>query len=203
MVLSAGYGFALAITSAITNGTFSVPSKLSPVKRANVEPYIFNLYMCFAVGITSLCFLFFVPFTFTWMGLISGLFLSFSTLNAFRAASLLGISIGAGIWSGTAAIVSFIFGYFFDHPVSNLIQGVAALVVIVASIAGMAFAERRCSAEMEEAKAPLLEGGGDKGAGKLFENCVLFPFIPTPHGAAPKLYTNCSTLRTKCTNAMC
>ena len=166
MVLSEGFGLFLAVLSAVSNGTFSVPSKLGPVKRAKVEPHIFNLYLCFSVAVTSLCLpLFGVHFSFTWYGLLSGLFLSFSTLNAFRAVELLGVSVGAGIWSGTAAVVSFIFGHFFDNPVTNLVLGIAGLVILVASIGGMAYAERKCSAEMEDARGPLLEGGSDAGAG--------------------------------------
>lgn len=140
-------GLFYAVLSAIANGTFTVPSKLEPAKSSGVEPYIFNLYVGIGIGASSVVapFIFNVEVSFTWMGLLSGLFLSISTTNAFQAVKFLGISAAAGIWCGVAVVVSFFFGYFFEEPVSNLLLALTAIFILVASIFGIAYAEKESS----------------------------------------------------------
>ena len=173
MALSYAMGLLLGVLSAVANGSFTVPSKVGPVKAAQPDPFIFNLYVCLSIGLSSLLVLLFgVNFHFTPLGLISGLLLCFSTVNSFRAVGILGVSVASGIWCGTAIVVAFLFGHFFDEPVQQLLLGLLALVILVASICGIAYAQQRAQKEESE---PLLEEGQpqqQQGATRLIRNLL-------------------------------
>lgn len=98
------FGILFAILSAIANGTFTVFSKIYFVKRAAVDPLLFTFWACVGIVGSSLVSLVRVRFIWTPQGLLSGIFFALSTANAFRAVKLIGMSVGTGIWCGTAII---------------------------------------------------------------------------------------------------
>ncbi|GBG83051.1 hypothetical protein CBR_g36668 [Chara braunii] len=146
-------GLGLAALSAVTNGTFTIPSKLRPVRRADVNPFVFNLYMCVGIVLSCSVSLFALDhIVWTPFGLVSGAFLSISSANAFAAVGFLGISIASGIWCGVAVVLSFLFGLLLDPnmQVHDDHQAVCGICLILVSIFGIALSGHLALANVED-----------------------------------------------------
>ncbi|KAJ7287905.1 hypothetical protein O6H91_Y315800 [Diphasiastrum complanatum] len=136
---SIALGIFLALLSAVANGTFAVFSKTETVRRANVDPLVFNFWACVGIALSSLLVLVVEKFVWTLLGLLSGLLFVLSAANAYRAVRLIGISIGAGIWSATAVLVSFVAGLLLDPKatIHNLPLAIAGIIIILGGIGGI------------------------------------------------------------------
>mmetsp|Transcript_19135 Transcript_19135/g.53350 ORF Transcript_19135/g.53350 Transcript_19135/m.53350 type:complete len:171 (-) Transcript_19135:645-1157(-) len=132
-------GLLCAVLSAICNGSFGSLSKLDSCKA--VHPFVFNLWTCQGIVVSSAILLIApIPRLFEPLALLSGLLFTVSTANAFAAISMIGLSVGSGIWCGTAVLVSFAYGILVQHEqLANLPLALLALVVLVAGISGIAF----------------------------------------------------------------
>jgi glucose uptake protein GlcU len=151
---SAVLGFVLASASAVLNGSFVVFSKLPSVKRAGVDPLVFQLWSCVGVFLSSLlCMPFIVHFghdghggggasvypleALGWGILAGGLFVV-AVAFSFVAVQLVGLSVAQGIWSGSAVLVSFAWGVAaFDDAVRPAVAG-AGVGLIVLGVVGIA-----------------------------------------------------------------
>lgn len=172
------FGILFAILSAIANGTFTVFSKIDFVKRAAVDPLLFTFWACVGIVGSSLVSLVRVRFIWTPQGLLSGIFFALSTANAFRAVKLIGMSVGTGIWCGTAIIVSFIGGLIVDPKggVNNLMLAILAILLVLVGIGGVTWAGHvGCeSSGIEENIALLIsqKRAGGRGVKKLSQGVI-------------------------------
>jgi len=155
-MVSAAVGFFLASLSAVLNGSFVVFSRMGRVRRAEVDPLVFQMWTCFGVLLSSL---FCLPFlngqpypllALGWGALSGGLFVVAVSFS-FVSVQLLGLATAQGIWSGAAVLVSFTWGVAAggDEVPRPGLAAVGALF-IVTGVAGIAlcrdlawWAERR------------------------------------------------------------
>ncbi|KAG6547916.1 hypothetical protein Mapa_010736 [Marchantia paleacea] len=165
-------GTLLAVLSAVANGTFTIFSKTGAVRRARVDPVVFNLWACVGIVLSSLLTLVMYKFVWSYMGLISGLLFVLSASNSFRAVRLIGVSVGTGVWSGTAVLVSFVAGMVFDPSgaLKSKLWALVAIIIIMIGIVGVAYAGHvgRVAAGHEENLDTLLQrqpGPGEQKSG--------------------------------------
>ena len=96
-------------------------------------------------GVFLSCMLFVLPFgggalelEFTLYGSLGGVLLVCANSCAFLAASLVGLSTGQGVWSGTAILVSFLWGTLGPDPLSAPVRSVGlSLVALVVLLLGV------------------------------------------------------------------
>ncbi|BBN12093.1 hypothetical protein MPTK1_5g17310 [Marchantia polymorpha subsp. ruderalis] len=154
-------GTLLAVLSAVANGTFTIFSKTGAVRRARVDPVVFNLWACVGIVLSSLLTLVMYKFVWSYMGLISGLLFVLSASNSYRAVRLIGVSVGTGIWCGTAVLVSFVAGLVFDPngALKSKLWALVAIIIIMIGIVGVAYAGHvgRVAAGHEENLDTLLQ----------------------------------------------
>ncbi|GAQ77996.1 hypothetical protein KFL_000060620 [Klebsormidium nitens] len=156
-------GLLLALVAALLNGTTSIFSR-DEVKGPDVDIFVFHFWACMGVALTGLLFLLVTPVVWTPLGVASGVLNVLSSACAFWAASLVGVSVAPAIWSGVTALVSSLFGVLLDpigRRVSDLPAALAGLALLMAGIAGIAYAcERSYQAERERQESRLLEDTG-------------------------------------------
>jgi glucose uptake protein GlcU len=171
-------GTLLAILSAVANGSFSVFSKTNSVQRANVDPLVFNFWACLGVVISSLLVLVKEKFVFEIFGLLSGLFLVLSLVNAFRVVRLIGVSVGFAIWAGVAVVVSFLAGELVEpQGVSNRLLATIAIAIIIVGIVALAWSGHlgRLNSGQEERLESLLQS--EQGESEPMKNFMSGIFI--------------------------
>jgi hypothetical protein len=116
-------GLALAILSAVFNGSFAAFGKLEAASL--VHPFIFNVYLSFGVFLSSCIVIPFLPALGSPplvcpLGLLAGLlFVGASSLSFLVVASGIGLSTGQGVWSGSAILVAFLWGTLGPAPIGN------------------------------------------------------------------------------------
>ena len=181
--MSSGTGFVLAAMSAVLNGSFVVFSKLPSVKRAGVDPLVFQLWTSVGVFLSSLLTMPFFdgdkypPGAIGWGVLAGGLFVC-AVAFSFVAVQLVGLSIAQGIWSGSAVLVSFVWGVAaFGDEVTPGIAGAGLTLIVVgvlgialcADIAAACFGQPKDGGDPNSASAPLVGGHGrlDSSTGSL------------------------------------
>ena len=169
-------GLALAVASAIFNGSFAAFSKLKAASL--VHPLIFNLYVAAGVCLSSCLALPFMPMIGSppvvcpW-GLVAGLlFVSATSLSFVAVSSGLGLSSGQGVWSGSSILISLLWGTLGPQPVglpvasvqlttmavALLLAGVFGIVKVeqIGSYLGTCFSRRSAVAAGATPKAPLV-----------------------------------------------
>eukprot|EP00899_Mesostigma_viride_P028093 jgi/Mesvir1/8469/Mv15837-RA.1 len=124
------WGFAFSALSALANGSFSVFSKLETVRKAGIDPYLFNFWTCIGIILSSVAGLFVDELCFTPRGLLSGLLFTLATANAFSAINLINLAVASGVWCGTAIIVSFLYGIAFSPATDPHNVWLAALAIV-------------------------------------------------------------------------
>lgn len=137
-----GSGLGLALLAALCNGSFSALAKCDRVRRAQVPPYICNLWLCVGVCVAS------TPIAYgtamrcaSVQGGVSGLLFVLSTGASMQAIQLIGLSQAIGIGCGTAALVSFGWGLLIETgTVAQLPRALTGMAAILLGIAGVAAA---------------------------------------------------------------
>merc|ERR1711865_448247 len=146
-------GLIAAIISAICNGSFAAVAKLDAVEKSNINPILFNTYVCCGVFVSTWLVLPFLNFNTTFadndnagetfkfepLGLIAGLLLVCAFTFSFLAIPRVGLSVGQGVWGGTAIVVSFVDGLIIGN--SSIKNGLIALALtcLLVGVAGIAF----------------------------------------------------------------
>mmetsp|Transcript_16073 Transcript_16073/g.28883 ORF Transcript_16073/g.28883 Transcript_16073/m.28883 type:complete len:348 (+) Transcript_16073:116-1159(+) len=150
-------GYVVAILSAVFNGSFPVPFKLEQVAKCQLHPLLFQLYVSFGVFLSSWLALAFLPyngsltgadsantpdFPFPPLALVAGGLFVLSIVFSFAAIPMIGLAMSQGIWGGSAILVAFIWGVAaFGNPVVNPGLAVAAIVLLLCGVGGIAFCE--------------------------------------------------------------
>ncbi|KAL2641894.1 hypothetical protein R1flu_009481 [Riccia fluitans] len=154
-------GTLLSVLAAIANGSFTIFMKTNAVRRARVDPIIFTFWACVGIILSSLLSLIKFKFVFSIMGVISGLLFVLSAANSFRAVRLIGVSVGTGVWSGTAVLVSFVAGILLDPQggVRSTVWALVAIIVIMLGILGVTYSGHigRVASGQEESLEALLQ----------------------------------------------
>jgi len=148
-------GLIAAIISALCNGSFAAVAKLDAVEKSDINPIVFNTYVSMGVFVSSflvLPFLHFNPtfadndnagesFQFEPLGLIAGFLLVCAFTFSFLAIPKVGLSVGQGVWGGTAIVVSFVDGLIVGNSSikNNLI--IVALALLLTGVVGIAFCQ--------------------------------------------------------------
>lgn len=146
MTIVFGWGIAFAVGSMILNGSYSSMSKLRKVRKCKIDAQIFNIY--FAAGNIVLSVIVFISLLllneiveFTYLGVLSGLSVGFSSFLVFATIEKIGLSIGIAIWSGVSIIVAFIEGVLFNKTPNHWEYSILGIIVLVIGIVGVALAK--------------------------------------------------------------
>jgi len=135
-------GWAAAFLGMLAFGSFGVPVKSKVAKSLDIDPLVMQSYktaMCF---LTSWLFLLLrgEEFTFTYWGIVSGLFWVPGGVATIYAIKTAGLAVAIGTGSSFIVLVSFSWGiFFFDEHVHSRIQACAAVVCMLCGLAGMAY----------------------------------------------------------------
>ncbi|CAL8469312.1 g8853 [Coccomyxa elongata] len=186
-------GIIAAIFAAVFNGSFGILSKIKRVQEAQVPPPIFNLWTCIGIIISSLPFLFLHP-VFAPLGILSGVFFVLSMASTIFAIQFLGLSTAAGLWSGTAVVVSFTFGV---KVLGDTIHkpGLAApgLMLLIGGIAGIAL-NGEVVARRHQNEETLRES--EEAAAELELGRTNDPLLTTEHAKKKRTRTSLAGLAT-------
>eukprot|EP01082_Thalassiosira_pseudonana_P005134 g4680.t1.2.5e174189 g4680 g4680.t1 contig16:43451-44874(+) len=134
-------GWFAALIGALGFGSFAVPIKGDAANSVDVDPLVMQSYkslMCFLSSwLVLLCG---QEFTFTWWGIVSGLFwVPAGAFNIFAIRNA-GLAVSQGIVSSSIVMVSFIWGdLIFREAVKSELIAYFAVCLIMAGLYGMSF----------------------------------------------------------------
>lgn len=137
----AAIGWLGALMGAIGFGSFAVPIKGEAADSVDVDPLVMQSYKTMMCFLTSwLVLLMGQEFSFTWWGVISGLFwVPSGCLNIFAIRNA-GLAISQGIVSSTIVMVSFIWGnLIFQEEVKSDTMAYFAICQIMTGLWGMSY----------------------------------------------------------------
>jgi glucose uptake protein GlcU len=135
------YGFLAALCSILMFGSFNIPLKAERTQRVNPDPMVFQIYLNFAIFISSWLVLSYNPLYLTVWGILSAVLWMISSLLAIYAIQNAGLAVSQGIWSGFTIIVSFLWGALvFQETPSNIGLSVVGLFMLLFGIAGLSIA---------------------------------------------------------------
>jgi hypothetical protein len=135
-------GLAAALLSIVAFGSFAVPIKSQAACKVapNVDPLVLQTYkvgVCFA---TSWLVLAFIPFRFSYLGLISGLLMVPGGTAGYFGVRNAGLAVSQGIWSALKVLVAFAWGLFMFHEPVRSISGTAvAVICLMIGLVGMSY----------------------------------------------------------------
>ncbi|KAL7437777.1 hypothetical protein ACHAXH_008819 [Discostella pseudostelligera] len=134
-------GWLAALVGAIGFGSFAVPIKGNAANSVDIDPLVMQSYKSLMCFLTSwLVVLLGQDITFTWWGIVSGLFwVPAGTFNIFAIRNV-GMAISQAIVSSTIVMISFMWGHFvFDEPVKNEGIAYASVSLIMTGMCGMSY----------------------------------------------------------------
>ncbi|CEM31581.1 unnamed protein product [Vitrella brassicaformis CCMP3155] len=145
-------GLLVGALSAVFNGSFAAVMKFV---RVQLDEMVFMTYCCLGVALSSIIALLFLPLNdtiagagvgtslaFTSYGLAAGALLVGAFTFSFLAVAKAGVSIGQGVWCGTAIIVSYLWGTLaFGDVITNVPLNLIGLVLLLVGSTGIAFCQ--------------------------------------------------------------
>jgi len=134
-------GWFAAFVGTIGFGSFAVPIKGEAATSVDIDPLVMQSYKSLMCFLTSwLVVLLGQKVTFTWWGLVSGLFwVPGGALNIFAIRNA-GLAISQGIVASSIVMVSFIWGnLIFREPVQSQLMAYAAVWLIMSGLYGMSY----------------------------------------------------------------
>lgn len=134
-------GWFAAFVGTIGFGSFAVPIKGDAANSVDVDPLVMQSYKSLMCFLTSwLVVLLGQEVTFTWWGIVSGLFwVPGGAFNIFAIRNA-GLAISQGIVASSIVMVSFIWGnLIFREPVQSQIIAYGAVWLIMAGLYGMSY----------------------------------------------------------------
>merc|ERR1719357_1586872 len=145
-------GFALAVLSAVFNGSFGVFGKLSETPH---DPVIFSCFLTYGALLSSIVAALLhgllshdhFEIAFTLWGVLAGAVFVFAILFTFIAIPLAGLARSSATWCSSAVIVSFLWGAIGPtspprQPMKNAVIGILAVVIIICGILVITFASK-------------------------------------------------------------
>lgn len=134
-------GWVAALIGAIGFGSFAVPIKGEAANSVDVDPLVMQSYKSMMCFLTSwLVILLGQEVTFTYWGIVSGLFwVPGGAFNIFAIRNA-GLAISQGIVASSIVMVSFIWGnLIFREPVKSQVIAYTAVSIIMAGLYGMSY----------------------------------------------------------------
>lgn len=134
-------GWFAACVGAIGFGSFAVPIKGDTANSVDIDPLVMQSYKSLMCFLTSwLVISMGQEVTFTWWGIISGLFwVPGGALNIFAIRNA-GLAVSQGIVASSIVMVSFIWGnIIFHEPVKSQVMAYFAVVLIMTGLYGMSY----------------------------------------------------------------
>jgi len=123
-------------------GSFAVPLKTKKVQEAKVDPVIFQLYYSVSIFVSSWLVLTYVPFVFTYFGIIGAALWVPASILSIVAINHLGMSIAVGVWCGVTVLTSFLWGaiaFSKEEKLRSLPLAILALFLLILGIVGLSF----------------------------------------------------------------
>mmetsp|Transcript_32989 Transcript_32989/g.79803 ORF Transcript_32989/g.79803 Transcript_32989/m.79803 type:complete len:392 (-) Transcript_32989:219-1394(-) len=157
-------GWFAAFIGTIGFGSFAVPIKGDAANSVDIDPLVMQSYKSLMCFLTSwLVVLLGQEVTFTWWGLVSGLFwVPGGAFNIFAIRNA-GLAISQGIVASSIVMVSFIWGnLIFREPVKNQIIAYGAVWLIMAGLYGMSYYSTAESLAAESAGITMTSHGEEK-----------------------------------------
>lgn len=134
-------GWFAAFVGTIGFGSFAVPIKGDAANSVDIDPLVMQSYKSLMCFLTSwLVVLLGQEVTFTWWGIVSGLFwVPGGAFNIFAIRNA-GLAISQGIVASSIVMVSFIWGnIIFREPAKSQLMAYAAVWLIMAGLYGMSY----------------------------------------------------------------
>ncbi|KAL7531384.1 hypothetical protein ACHAWF_003753 [Thalassiosira exigua] len=152
-------GWFAAFVGMIGFGSFAVPIKGDAANSVDIDPLVMQSYKSLMCFLTSwLVVLFGQEISFTWWGIVSGLFWVPSGACNIFAIRNAGLAISQGIVASSIVMVSFIWGnLIFHEPVKNQVIAYAAVWMIMAGLYGMSYFSTAESLSAESSTISLEE----------------------------------------------
>eukprot|EP00747_Dinoflagellata_sp_TGD_P218852 gnl/TRDRNA2_/TRDRNA2_91050_c0_seq1.p1 gnl/TRDRNA2_/TRDRNA2_91050_c0~~gnl/TRDRNA2_/TRDRNA2_91050_c0_seq1.p1 ORF type:complete len:408 (-),score=53.14 gnl/TRDRNA2_/TRDRNA2_91050_c0_seq1:77-1300(-) len=130
-------GVAMAV---LAWGSFTAPMKAKSVSAVQLDPVVFQLYMSLGILLSSNLTLLLpdVPLAWTWWSLLSASMWVPASLLCVLCVRDIGIALGQSVWSGTVAVVSFLWGQlYFRDGMNSPVAGSGGLVLLVGGIGAL------------------------------------------------------------------
>jgi hypothetical protein len=130
-------GWMAAMIAALAYGTYGVPIK--ETKKIPVHPLVFQSYKTLTMFLCCwLVLLMGVPFSFTYWGILSGLFWVLGGTGGIVAVRYAGMALAVGTWASVMICVNFVWGILiFEEPVANMYGTAIAFVLLAIGLVGM------------------------------------------------------------------
>lgn len=151
--LAVGYG--LLIGSIVFNGSYIAPFKLDFIRKINLDPSIFQLYVSFGILASSFLCSAFLPynpefvagagttFSFVQLGLASGVITIGAITCSFLATERIGVAVAQGIFSGSGILTSYLISIFaFNEIPTNIPLSVFGIILLIIGVCGIAFCNK-------------------------------------------------------------
>eukprot|EP00884_Botryococcus_braunii_P013738 jgi/Botrbrau1/22365/Bobra.0002s0042.1 len=149
-------GWAAGAGSAIAFGSFGVPLKSPAVVAARVDPLVLQTYKTAVCFITSWIALAFVPFQYTWWGVLGSSIWILTGTVAIIAIQKAGLGLAQAIWIGVALLVATWWGVvIFHEPVTNRIALFMGILTMGVGLCGVAWCANKAA---PPAGAALVDG---------------------------------------------
>lgn len=141
-------GWAAAVVSMLSFGSFGVPIKSETCQRLNIDPLVFQSYKS-VVCFVSAAFVMVAtshPFRFTPWGIVSALFWVPGGVATVAAVKLAGLALAIAVGNSLIALVSFSWGiFFFSEPIHSKLMACVAVGMMVLGFSGMSYFSTRPS----------------------------------------------------------
>lgn len=152
--VSVATGLLMLVAALACNGSFSVFVKVKRVVACEMQATTFVLFLALGVALSSWAAV--LPlynsldpksgdefsFGFTWFGVLGGCLLVVSVTFSVLGIEYLGLAMATGTWGGAAIVVSFLWGAIvFHNHLTSLFEAIAALVLLLVGVAGIALNE--------------------------------------------------------------
>ena len=139
-------------------GSYAVPMKMSAVSLANVDPLVYQLYMSAGIACSSQLLLLLpdesIHHWTWWAALAAFLWVQASVLTITVVRSV-GIAVGQSVWSGTNALVSFLWGQlYFRAGMRSPLLGAVGQATLLSGIGCVGWA----SVRVGKSNSPLAQG---------------------------------------------
>ena len=134
-------GWFAAFVAVVGFGSFAVPIKGDTATKVDIDPLVMQSYKSLMCFVSSwLVILLGQEVTFTWWGVVSGLFwVPSGAFNIFAIRNA-GLAVSQGIVSSSIVMVSFIWGNFvFKEPAKSRNMAYLAVLLIMTGLYGMSY----------------------------------------------------------------
>ena len=101
-----GLGYIAVFFCVLFWGSYLVPAKRFP----GCSPWYFQWLVCLGVALSAVPIVFLRGWTFTWLGILSGLLWSIGSMLSLVGVQKSGLALGASAWVGTGIIISCLSG---------------------------------------------------------------------------------------------